>query len=84
MASRSLVSLRCSAVIPQHHVTVNELSDFCLLKLVCAEQHIWAKDHLTETQVNCFAKHPQIAKVRLGFLVQKAISQLFPHPACYQ
>lgn len=52
--------------LTQHQITANELSDFWLLKLVCAAEHIWAKDRLLETQVNCFAKHPETAKTKVG------------------
>lgn len=33
---------------------------------MCAAEHIWAKDHLLETQVNCFTKHLEIAKTKVG------------------
>lgn len=39
---------------PQHQIAEYGFNDFCSPQLVCAAQHIDAKDLPVETQMNCF------------------------------
>lgn len=47
---------------------------------MCAAEHIWAKDHLLETQVNCFTKHLEIAKTKVGLEFFSAKKQFLNSP----
>lgn len=71
-----------TAFLPYHQITANEQSDFWLLKLLCADKHISAKDHSFKTQVSCFAKHLERAETKAGleFLVHSQFLNILTPP----